>query len=144
MEMTFKHTFSLFLITLTLIICASFVKCTANHRQDEIIREDSTYICARQFKTIPIVKITTATFSIQYDSIIKAFKRKEIIYEGKIIQVNEDEHYVTILQKNKRFAQIKNIFANHQQYKDVKKNVGKYIVVTKYEYPRKRIMYKIL
>ena len=129
-------------LALAFMICSSLVKCASNGKDDVIIKNDSSFIFAKQYNTKIGVNLTTASFTIKYDSTYKAFKQEKVMYDGKILEVNEDEEYVKILQDNKKVF-IKNTFANHHQYSDIEDNIGKNIIVTQYYYPKERIRYKI-
>jgi hypothetical protein len=121
----------------------TFVKAMANQMDDVIIQEDSAKIYVKQYKT-SITLNNKREFEIKIDSTYHIFKQKQkqILYEGKILEVNEHEEYVKILQDNKNVF-IKNIFANKYQYTDIEDNIGKNIIVTQYYYPKERIRYKI-
>ena len=141
--MTSKYPSALLIIGWTLTICAALSKCITNGKEDIIINEDSTYIVAKQYKTIVRINYDKMNFNVKYDSTIKAYKHDKIMYQGKILDVNADEEYVKILQDDKN-VYVKNIFANHYQYSDIEDNKGKTLIVTKKFYPRERIMYKII
>jgi hypothetical protein len=140
--MASKYLLSVGVIGFVFIILASIAKCTTNGKPDVITNEDSTYIFARQYETIVSVNWGNMSFNIRHDSTLKAFKHDKLMFQGKILDVNEDEEYVKILQDDKN-VYVKNIFANHYQYSDIEDNKGKTLIVTKKFYPRERIMYKI-
>lgn len=122
------------------ILAASVTKCASNMKDDVIIKEDSTELYVKEYTTI--ISGKNYTFTVTYDSTYNKYKQKEIMFQGKILDVNEDEEYVKILQDDKN-VYVKNIFANHNQYSDIEDNKGKTLIVTKYYYPRERIRYKI-
>lgn len=124
-------------IYIVIVIISTLVKCTANTKDDVILKQNTTHLYVKQYKTN--VKIGKQ-FIITYDSIYNAYKQNKILYKGKIIYADHDPHMI-IIKQNDKFIPITNIFS-HSQINDIEENIGKNIIVTKTYYPKDKIYYK--
>ena len=124
-------------IYIVIVIISTLVKCTANTKDDVILKQNTTHLYVKQYKTnLKIGK----QFIITYDSIYNAYKQNKILYKGKIIYADHDSHMI-IIKQNDKFIPITNMFS-HSQINDIEENIGKNIIVTKTYYPKDKIYYK--
>ena len=124
-------------IYIVIVIISTLVKCTANTKDDVILKQNTTHLYVKQYKTnLKIGK----QFIITYDSTYNAYKQNKILYKGKIIYADHDSHMI-IIKQNDKFIPITNMFS-HSQINDIEENIGKNIIVTKTYYPKDKIYYK--
>lgn len=141
-------------IALATMTIATLINYVASSKKDVIIKENNKKITVKQYSHTLLINENLKSFDINYDSTEKNFKQKQVLYDGTIkdVNTNTSNPYVTITtkkikkNKNKTYEIIKNnkvtdVFTM-RQFKELKDNKGKRIIITKIYYPRERIFYK--